>query len=516
MTQNTTQSTADGSPAVPPLPPPEERRRLREARSMTEKQVASAVGVSRATIRSWEAGRTTPRGRKAESYAKLLAALDAELREKAARTEREARRAAMERSAARQQGTSSAPQSRSRAGRTPAPPKAAWPAVQPSPSVQPSRDPATARPPAGSPMPMAPRAPLAPSWARTGTEPRARARTGTTTGTGTQSTTPGTGTTSASGKGSGGETGKGRKGSGTATRAGTSSDGTGTGTSSDSGSGSGSGSGLESRPLTPEQAFDALYTFAAPSLVRQAYLLTGRHSLSQESVERAFRLAWQRWPEVAVDRDPVGWIRAAAHEYALSPWHRMRRSPKRPDTMPGEQDTPARKLLREALLSLPPSYRRTLLLYDGLGLDLPDTAAETEASTPAAASRVTHAREAVAAKDPELTDTELLHERLGVLTEAVPAPKLTAPRTVRTGCERRSKLWTRVAIAFTALIVGATSFTLATAPTRYEAPQAPGEQIGDVPVPSGPQRLSKEDRKLRDKLHSELTNGPPRLVPEPF
>ncbi|MEV7680870.1 helix-turn-helix domain-containing protein [Streptomyces sp. NPDC088341] len=511
MTQNTTQSTADGSPAVPPLPPPEERRRLREARSMTEKQVASAVGVSRATIRSWEAGRTTPRGRKAESYAKLLAALDAELREKAARTEREARRAAMERSAARQQGTSPGPRSRSRAGRTPAPPKAAWPAVRPSPAVQPSRDPATPGPPTGSPMPMAPRAPLAPSWARTGTEPRARARTGTTTGAGTQSTTPGTETTSAGGKGSGGETRKGRKGrkgSGTATRADTSSD----GTSTDAGS----GSGLESRPLTPEQAFDALYTFAAPSLVRQAYLLTGRHSLSQESVERAFRLAWQRWPEVAVDRDPVGWIRAAAHEYALSPWHRMRRSPKRPDTMPGEQDTPARKLLREALLSLPPSYRRTLLLYDGLGLDLPDTAAETEASTPAAASRLTHAREAVAARDPELTDTDLLHERLGVLTEAVPPPKLTAPRTVRTGCERRSKLWTRVAIAFTALIVGATSFTLATAPTRYEAPQAPGEQIGDVPVPSGPQRLSKEDRKLRDKLHSELTNGPPRLVPEPF
>ncbi|MFE1962782.1 sigma factor-like helix-turn-helix DNA-binding protein [Streptomyces sp. NPDC059479] len=485
MTQNTTQSTADGSSAVPPLPPPKERRRLREARSMTEKQVASAVGVSRATIRSWEAGRTAPRGRKAESYAKLLAALDTELREKAARTEREARRAAMERSAARQQSTSTAastPQKRSRAGQPP--------------SLLKSRETAASGPSAGSQMPMVPRAPLAPSWARTGTQLRARA------GTGASATSTGTSN---------------RSGTAEAIDTDTSAD-TSTSTESENAAttDTGNATDTESKPLTPEQAFDALYAFAAPSLVLQAYLLTGRRSLSQESVERAFRLAWQRWPEVAVDRDPVGWIRAAAHEYALSPWHRMRRSAKRPEPMPGEQDSPGRKLLREALLALPPSYRRTLLLYDGLGLDLPDTAAETEASTPAAASRLTRAREAVATKDPELTDTALLHERLRALTEAETPPKLATPRTVRTGCERRSKLWTRLAIALTALIVGATSFTLATAPTRYEAPQAPGEQIGDVPVPSGPQRLSKEDLKLRDKLRTELTNGPPRLVPEAF
>lgn len=36
-------------------------------------------------------------------------------------------------------------------------------------------------------------------------------------------------------------------------------------------------------------------------------------------MERAFQLAWHRWPEVAVDRDPAGWVRATAYEYALSP-----------------------------------------------------------------------------------------------------------------------------------------------------------------------------------------------------
>lgn len=71
--------------------------------------------------------------------------------------------------------------------------------------------------------------------------------------------------------------------------------------------------------LTPAQAFDALYAFCAPALVRQCYLLTGRRELARESVEQSFQLAWQRWPEVAVDRDPAGWVRATAYEYALSP-----------------------------------------------------------------------------------------------------------------------------------------------------------------------------------------------------
>lgn len=59
------------TPATP-LPPPEERRRLREAASLTQAQLATRVGVSRETVRAWETGRTTPRGRKREAYAKLL------------------------------------------------------------------------------------------------------------------------------------------------------------------------------------------------------------------------------------------------------------------------------------------------------------------------------------------------------------------------------------------------------------------------------------------------------------
>ncbi|MFJ5221497.1 sigma factor-like helix-turn-helix DNA-binding protein [Streptomyces sp. NPDC088400] len=501
MTQKTTHSTNHSTTAgvsLAQLPSPEERRGLREAKSLTEKQMATAVGVTRSTIRSWESGRTAPRGRKGEAYAKLLADITAEIRAKAAqaeRAERAAEMAAAERTAARRR-SESAPRHHTK-------------------SPYPSRPSHLARSPHLAYPPRSLRATgnTVPTTAATGTAtdpapaaaPEAAAGAGAGPGAGTEAE-------GSIGTATGNEAGiPTRAGTGTGVGAGT---GTGVGAGSEVGAGAGAEAGPETGPLTPDQAFDALYAYAAPSLVRQAYLLTGRRSLSQESVERAFHLAWQRWPEVAVDRDPAGWVRAAAYEYAMSPWHRIRRTGKPSGPPPGEHEGPGARELRQALLDLPASYRRALLLYDGLGLDLPETAAETEASTPAVANRLMNAREALARRLPELTDAELLHERLGALTRAVTPPSILPARTVRNGCERRARFWTRTAIAFTALIVGATGFTLTTAPTQYDPPQAPGERIGGVPVNSGPERLSAEDLRLRDMLRTEPMNGPPRLVPQ--
>ncbi|MDQ0950188.1 DNA-directed RNA polymerase specialized sigma24 family protein [Streptomyces phaeochromogenes] len=263
--------------------------------------------------------------------------------------------------------------------------------------------------------------------------------------------------------------------------------------------------------LTPGQAFDALYAYAAPALVRQAYLLTGRRELARESVERAFQLAWQRWPEVAVDRDPAGWVRAAAYEYAMSPWHTLRLRHRTPEPPPAALDD--RRLL-SVLLSLPPAYRRTVLLYDGLGLGLPETAAETEASTPAAAGRLLHAREVVAARVPELADPEELRLRLTELGSKESLRTAAKPVVVRSGSERRARRWTRAAIAFTVLLIGSTAFTLRTAPDHYEAPQAPAATISGVPPRSGSGPLSEEEQEIRAKLRSTFQNGPERLRPE--
>ena len=366
------------TPATP-LPPPKERRRLREAGSLTQAQVATRVGVSRETVRSWETGRTTPRGRKREAYATLLTSLSEE---------------------------------------------ETVPEPQPEPQAEVVDAPEPVPEPVLVPVPIEEPPPPRP-------------------------------------------------------------------------------------PLTPAQAFDALYAFCAPALVRQAYLLTGRRELARESVERAFQVAWQRWPEVAVDRDPGGWVRAVAYEHALSPWHRFRPRYRHPEPPP--PDASDRALLA-VLLQLPPSYRRTLLLYDGVGLGLAETAAETEASTPAAANRLLHAREAVAARLPELSDPGELHRRMTELasTERLRAAK---PPTVRFVGERRTMFWTRAAIAFTVAIIGATTLTVRTAPTHYEPPVPLGERVEGVPARVVQGSLSEEEVALRDRLRTGMTSGPERLAP---
>ncbi|MGW1952496.1 helix-turn-helix domain-containing protein [Streptomyces sp. NPDC001920] len=361
------------SPATP-LPPPEERRRLREAASMTRAQLAARVGVSRETVRAWETGRTSPSGPRREAYTRLLDDL-----------------------AAKRQTQRREPEGEVTAG----------------------------QPEAGSTS--------APSAAH------------------------------------------------------------------------------PEHPLTPAQAFDALYAFCAPALVRQTYLLTGRRELARESVEQAFQLAWQRWPEVARDRDPAGWVRATAYDCALSPWHRLRPRHRHPEPPPADA---SHRALMDVLLTLPPPQRRTLLLYDGVGLDLPETAAETEASTLAAANRLLHARATVAERLPVLSDPEELHRELAELA-ATERLRAAEPATVRDGSERRARFWTRAAIAFTVALIGTTALTLRTAPTHYEPPVPPGETVLGVPPKVAPGPLSAKQQKLRDKLRADARHGPERLAPQP-
>ncbi|MEU4177251.1 helix-turn-helix domain-containing protein [Streptomyces sp. NPDC026589] len=425
-----TRSTTDEA-AAPQLPSPKERRRLREAKSLSEEQVAAAVGVTRATVRSWETGRTSPRGRKRALYAKLIAP------EPAAPTpEPDA-------------PTTTPPAAVSVAAVVSLAAAAAAATPEPTPEVPPEAPPEVQVPVVAA--------------AEAKGEAEAEGERGT----------------------------------------------------------EGEREGAEAageRRLSPAEAFDELYARTAPGLVRQAYLLTGRRALAAESVERAFQLAWHRWPEVAVDRDPAGWVRAAAYEYAMSPWHRLRHAHRHPDAPPTE---PGKQALFDALLDLPPAYRRTLLLYDGVGLDLPETAAETEASTPAAAGRLMTARAAVAERLPELAaagspaeQSALLHDRLGGLARAEHVPVPRPARAVRTGSEDKARLWTRAAIAGVALLIAVTGLTLYTAPTHYEPPIAPAERVGGVPPRGGPLKLTAQDLKLQKSLREQLSHGPERLTPQ--
>ncbi|WP_329135651.1 hypothetical protein OG552_22420 [Streptomyces sp. NBC_01476] len=238
-------------------------------------------------------------------------------------------------------------------------------------------------------------------------------------------------------------------------------------------------SGRERPAWTAEAAFDLLYVRSAGPLRRQIELLTGDPGFARHAVAHAFDLAWQRWPEVARDSDPVGWVRAVAHAFALAPWHRWTPGPRpRPRT---PQDP-----LEAALLDLPPVRRRAVLLHDGLGLPLPQTAAEVEAGTLSAAGRVALAREALTEAVPELADG--VPARLSALLEPAAEPPDApgdAPGDIRDASERGVRRRTVGAFALTGLIAVLTTLAVALGPAHGIHPHDPGP---DVPPAAKPVR----------------------------
>jgi hypothetical protein len=216
-----------------------------------------------------------------------------------------------------------------------------------------------------------------------------------------------------------------------------------------------------------------LYAHAAPAVAHQTYLLTGDRGRAFESVEHAFRQAWDNWPEITVDPDPVGRVRAHAHEYALSPRHRLRREPKR------RTGTPPVDSLTAALLELPPLWRRTVLLCEGLGMSVTQAATETAAGTQAASSRLMLARVRIAEYVPELREPEELERRLGALVSTVSTVStatLPSARSVRAGSEERMRTLTRVVFGETAALAGLIALTAVTT-SAHHAPSAPKRAV---------------------------------------
>ncbi|MFD9339796.1 helix-turn-helix domain-containing protein [Streptomyces sp. NPDC060028] len=576
MTQNVTE---------PGLPTPKDRRRLREAADLTHEQIAEAVGVTATTVRSWESGRTDPRGRKREAYAELLSRLATTPPPAPAPPDPPDMATAPSAAEALTPAAGAPEAARAPSAAEAAAPVPAGPEPAPAPSAAEAAAPAAggleaapapsgpealasaARGPEAAPAPSAaeplasptggPEAAPAPSAAGSAPTPGSRVTAATPRAgepaapapspaiSGDPEAAPAPGGPGAAAAFDGSAVAPAPAGpEGTPASGAAAAGATGTAgpaysvqpsalTAHQTPPAAGSGTCGGAPAPQPEQptaeaepqptaeasaatAFDLLYARTAGALARQAYLLTGRRALALESVERAFHRAWQHWPEVATDPDPVGWVRLVTYEHALSPWHHLRRTHRHPDRPPAD---PADRILLDAMLALPPAHRRTVLLYDGVGLDLPDTAAETEATTPTAGGRLVHAHEELAELLPELAavapekQSALLRARLGSLRPAVPLQPRPAAE-VRTAGEHRIRVWTRAALGLTAVIAAATAYTAATAPTSFVPPESPGASVSGVPPLSGPQQLTDAGRHLHDKLRGDPSAGTARIHPK--
>ncbi|MFG3265676.1 MULTISPECIES: RNA polymerase sigma factor [Streptomyces] len=222
----------------------------------------------------------------------------------------------------------------------------------------------------------------------------------------------------------------------------------------------------------PADAFDTLYVRTGGPLVYQVMVLTGSRRLAFEAVDAAFHRAWEHWPEVAVDPDPAGWVRARACEYALAPWHRIR--PAHQAGAPTE-DAEGDPLWR-AFLALPAHHRRVLLLCEGLGLTTEQAATEMEATTGATRNRLTHARTTLSRHLPGRDDPGVLETWLKDRATASSTATLPRAQCVRRTSERLTRRQTRLVLTMTATLAALIALTCAT--TGDDNPSGTSQQVG--------------------------------------
>ncbi|WP_435246273.1 helix-turn-helix domain-containing protein [Streptomyces sp. NRRL F-5630] len=439
---------AASGPTTRALPPAPDRRLLRERAGLTRAQAAARLGVSTQKLRAWEQGRARPHGRRLEAYASLLAELTTGPTPEGATegTGEEAPRS----------GNTGTAEEAPRTGEEPRIGAPGRPADEASRPAEEASRPAEE---ASRPAPKAAR--IAQEAARphdeavrpAGAPRRAEA----------SSVAPDLAHTAP---------------------------------------------GALPLPGPPDAAFAVLYARAALPLLRQAYLLTSRPRVALAAVLSGFRQAWERWPEVARDPDPEGWVRAVVHESALSPWRGFGGRGRR--VAPADA---AQAALAGALLRLPPPHRRVVLLYEGVGLDLPETAAEVEASTPAAAHRLLHARDTLTAQLPELAarPQQLTARLRAFLAEGeVPGrPKPPALEAALTGIRLSGRARTGAALTLSGLLATTTLYAVATTDSTPPPPPAFAVDGTLPPAPGPPHPANPQDRPPADGPGT----GPGRLVP---
>lgn len=159
----------------------------------------------------------------------------------------------------------------------------------------------------------------------------------------------------------------------------------------------------EGSQSVPEQdcllaEFTSRYNSAYPRLVGQVEAITGDARRAQRMVQRAFVRAWRRWRTVRLLDDPIAWVRREAlRRPASGPWA-GRRPRARQDAVP---DTPGMDpqnvVVLEALLRLPESQRRALVLHHMAGLPVSQVAEDERITRDSMSDRLRRARTALIA-----------------------------------------------------------------------------------------------------------------------
>ena len=157
-----------------------------------------------------------------------------------------------------------------------------------------------------------------------------------------------------------------------------------------------------------EEAYDAFFKASWGRLQGQAFVLTGSMDQAQDLTQEAMLRAWAHWDRISTFESAEGWTRRVLHNLCIGSWRQAqvrKISGQRPQssTGPGEPSTTGamaedHMVLAGALRQLPGDQARALLLHDGLGLTVADTAREIGVPEGTVKSWLSRARKIVAAQ----------------------------------------------------------------------------------------------------------------------
>ena len=157
--------------------------------------------------------------------------------------------------------------------------------------------------------------------------------------------------------------------------------------------------------MADQGGFDEFYLATRRTLLRQLTAMTADPELSADVLQEAYSRAWQRWDRVSQMLDPLAWVRTVAWRLAISQFRRTnvaRRFAHLVHT--ANEDEKSRGSAHEqvmdvqaALRKLPPDHRRALVLHDLCGLSVAEVAAETGTQQGTVKSRLSRARDKLAA-----------------------------------------------------------------------------------------------------------------------
>ncbi|MEU0689334.1 SigE family RNA polymerase sigma factor [Streptomyces uncialis] len=147
---------------------------------------------------------------------------------------------------------------------------------------------------------------------------------------------------------------------------------------------------------TASEDFDAFYSATAKRLVATVYATTGDLAEAEDAVQEAFVRAWQRWPKLTREGDPLPWVRRVALRLAISTWRRTKGRMRAHFRHGPQRDVPElsadRVALMTALRQLTPDQRQVVVLHHLLDLPVEQVARETGASNGAVRTRLSRAR----------------------------------------------------------------------------------------------------------------------------